>query len=281
MSAEWQSTTYTHLDKDGSVSNHSVNFYMNPRLAEFERAVVILPGLGEGQAAIKRVVDELPQLGLVGVHIPFEAANTEDMEQVVTQAPLSVAEQVQKMIGHLATPDIVGYSIGGGIALKSFDAHVDKWRHAALVLPFGLNNQALDAGKFSKQKEVRLRLIRSRQVEGDDAPRPMMSREAAGILVRMLKYGVSQDGVPIIKRLYDSGRPVQVIAGAEDIVFPPEEIKSSLGRVGLAHLMSVVPGRHLSFADSEGRRQLYQGIARLPDYDRIVQTIDRLKSAQA
>lgn len=254
-----------------SVSWHSAAYDLNGNSEEIdvclsdsstvndERPLLIVTGLGETHATTEKVAGSFSGRPVAVVNIGFPDTSAEGISHTASEAPLAAAKKVKEVLGWDEPITLAGVSLGAGIALKSASGAPDEWDGVALITPFGFNNEELGETPRDRQRTTQKRLIKNTRAIRDNETENItesapFSREYFEAIVT---YGVTQDGVPLLRRL---GSKALVVVGAQDIIFPPREVIPSLASQGLGHLVHEVPGMHYQSSTPGGLTQITQSL---------------------
>lgn len=228
-----------------------------------ERSHTLLQmGMGNEGLRVRTVAAaRLGELGVQGVTIidalPFWklAPSQENLMAGSAQMVGRVAEHI-KAQHEFETLHAIGESQGSVAILENMRAADSPLNgRLGLVHPLGLTPDILTVPRF---------FTRMAQTAAQNDPELVAtvvgahaSQRAMGDLLRtggqQIKAAVGYDGTPAVSEIIDAGQSVAVFTGADDKLFPPQEVEQHLEKSGIqGYVLEIGEGPHASIATRVG-----------------------------
>lgn len=254
---EWRQVEWAH-SAGGQLEQVPVRYIPNDQ----DPRILLLAGLGETGEVLQDTVRYLGGLGLpvAGLELTYPGASPEIIKATLGQALPAVARDIQGRRGRgQASPlHLIGSSKGGSEVLMAAgiadETGGSEFGAIGVLNPAGLTRTFADIKKLGPRlKLFRQRLLLNADLEPETVALPEMAMHD----ITRLDFALKQDnGAEVVRKLLAKGHLVRLFSGEKDPVFPPDEMRRTLGSAGLEHVLQEVPGHHGSLSAASGKKQI-------------------------
>lgn len=234
--------------------------------------IILYPGLGDGEDALKHTIEELGEKGInvAGIILDYPDDTEEKILKTLEAATTSAIKAMHGTAENFEPVNLMGISRGGGEALlAAYLLCEDKPQtigDIAIVSAIGPSNIAMGKTTHERWKTFNRRRkaqqsILNEQLLSDGTSDVMFIPKNANDRgsVGRLRYALSRnDCLNVYTKILNSGHKIYTIFARNDPIFTTHEGESGLAAIKSEnHKVLSVEGDHASLSRELGQKQIY------------------------